>query len=71
MGFSGGSAVKNLPAMLEPKEMQSLIRKILWRRMATYSSNLAWRIPLTEEPGGLQFRFAESDTTEVIDLSFR
>ena len=22
--------------------------------MATYSSILAWRIPLTEEPGGLQ-----------------
>ena len=22
--------------------------------MATYSSNLAWRIPWTEEPGGLQ-----------------
>ena len=33
---------------------------------ATHSSILAWRIPLTEEPGGLQSidRVAESDMTE-------
>ena len=24
------------------------------KAMATYSSNLAWKIPWTEEPGGLQ-----------------
>ena len=31
------------------------VGKIPWRRkMATYSSILAWRIPWTEEPGGLQ-----------------
>ena len=36
--------------------------------MATYSSILAWRIPWTEEPGGLQsmvHRVTESDTTDV------
>ena len=27
----------------------------LEKEMATYSSILAWRIPWTEEPGGLQF----------------
>ena len=33
--------------------------------MATHSSILAWRIPWTEEPGGLQFMGSqESDTTE-------
>ena len=33
--------------------------------MATHSSLLAWRIPWTEEPGGLQsMDLAESDTTE-------
>ena len=33
--------------------------------MATYSSILAWRIPWTEEPGGLQYLGSqESDTTE-------
>ena len=32
--------------------------------MATHSSILAWRIPLTEEPGGLQSMGSqESDTT--------
>ena len=31
------------------------VGKIPWRRgMATYSSILVWRIPWTEEPGGLQ-----------------
>ena len=32
--------------------------------MATHSNILAWRIPWTEEPGGLQGH-TESDTTEV------
>ena len=35
--------------------------------MATRLSFLAWRIPWTEEPGGLQFmRHKELDTTDVI-----
>ena len=35
--------------------------------MATHSSILAWRIPWTEEPGGLQSIVGkESDTTEVL-----
>ena len=34
--------------------------------MATHSNILAWRIPWTEEPGGLQFMGSkELDTTEV------
>ena len=49
-GFSGGSAVKNLPAVQET-QVQSPSRKI---QMATHSSILAWEIPRTEEPGGLQ-----------------
>ena len=33
--------------------------------MATHSTILVWRIPWTEEPGGLQFMGSqESDTTE-------
>jgi len=33
---------------------------------ATHSSILAWKIPWTEEPDGLQsIRFEESDATEV------
>ena len=35
--------------------------------MATHSSVLAWRIPRTEEPGGLQSTgLQESDTTEQL-----
>ena len=30
--------------------------------MATHSSILAWRIPRTEEPGGLQFTGSQSRT---------
>ena len=54
MGFLGGSDVKNMPAMQETK-VQSLGRKDpLEKEMATHSSILAWRIPWTEEPRGLQ-----------------
>ena len=36
----------------------------LEKEMATHSSILAWTIPWTEEPGGLQFvGCKESDTT--------
>ena len=45
---------KNLPAMQETY-VQSLGQEdLLEKRMTTYSSILAWRIPWTEEPGGLQ-----------------
>ena len=38
--------------------------------MATYSSILAWRIPWTEEPDGLEaWGFKESDTTKQLTLS--
>ena len=33
------------------------------KEMATYSSILAWEIPWTEEPGGLDEVTKESDTT--------
>ena len=46
--------VKNLPAMQETR-----VRSLGWedpleKEMATHSSVLAWRIPWTEEPRGLQ-----------------
>ena len=38
--------------------------------MAPHSSTLAWKIPWTEEPGGLQSMGSlESDTTEPTSLS--
>ena len=46
--------VKRLPAMGETW-VQSLGQKDpLEKEMATHSSSLAWKIPLTEEPGRLQ-----------------
>ena len=46
--------VNNLPAMQET-QVQSLGQEdLLEKEMATPSSILAWRIPWTEEPGGLQ-----------------
>ena len=46
--------IKNLPAMQE-----TWVRSLGWedsleKEMATHFSILAWRIPGTEEPGGLQ-----------------
>ena len=46
--------VKKLPAMQETR-----VRSLGWedpleKGMATHSSILTWRIPWTEEPGGLQ-----------------
>ena len=46
--------MKNPPAMQET-QVQSLGQEdSLEEGMATHSSILAWRIPWTEEPGGLQ-----------------
>ena len=47
--------VKNLPAVQE-----TWVRSLGWedpleKGMAPHSSILTWRIPCTEEPGGLQF----------------
>ena len=57
MGLHGGSAVKNPPTMQELQETQ--VQSLDWEdtlaeSIATHSSILAWRIPWTEEPGGLQ-----------------
>ena len=46
--------VKNLPAMQETQVWSLGGEDTLEKRMATHSSMLAWRIPRTEEPGGLQ-----------------
>ena len=47
--------VNNPPAVQETF-VQSLGREDhLQKGMTTHSSVLAWRIPRTEEPGGLQF----------------
>ena len=46
--------VKRLPAMWETWVRSLGQEDPLEKEMATHSSILAWRIPWTEEPGGLQ-----------------
>ena len=53
--FSGGSAVKNLPVNSGDSGSIPGSGRSPGGGMATHSSFLAWRIPWTEEPGGLQF----------------
>ena len=53
MSFLGGSGVKNLPAKAEDTRHRGF-EGPLEKEMATLSSILAWEIPWTEEPGGLQ-----------------
>ena len=55
--FPTAQQVKNPPVMQETHKMR--VRSLgqedpLEEEMATHSSILAWRIPWTEEPGGLQ-----------------
>ena len=62
--------VKNPPAIWD-----SWVQSLGWedpleKEMATHSSILAWSIPWTEEPGGLQSTGCqESDMTEQLTLS--
>ena len=60
--------VKKSPAVQEPHKTwaQSLGQKDpLEEEIVTHSSTLAWRIPWTEEPSGLQsVGHKESDTAE-------
>ena len=47
--------VKNLPPMQETQVRSLGQEDPLEKGLASHSSILAWRIPWTEEPGGLQF----------------
>ena len=62
VSFPGGSVVKNLPVI-----QKTGVRSLHWedpleKEMATHSTILAWRIPWTEEPGGLQSTGSQSQT---------
>ena len=46
--------VKRLPTMRETQVQSLGWEELLEKEMATHSSILAWKIPWTEEPGGLQ-----------------
>ena len=54
LDFPRAQIVKNLPPMQETQVPSLGQEDPLEKGMATHSSILAWRIPWTEEPGGLQ-----------------
>ena len=65
--FPSGSAVKNSPAMQEIW-VQPLGQENPWEEeMATHSSIPAWRIPWTEESGGLQVHGVTMSQTWLSD----
>ena len=69
--FPGGSDGKKKSAYSAGNQVQSLGQEDpLEKGMTTHSSIPAWRIPWTEEPGGLwSMRHKESDMTERLTLS--
>ena len=57
------------PLAMQRTQVQSLGQEDpLQKEMATHSSILAWRIPWTEEPSGLQS--IESESPQQLTLSF-
>ena len=63
--------LKHLPAMWETWVRSLGGENPLEKEMATHSGILAWRIPWTEELGGLQSKgLKESDTTERLPFHF-
>ena len=60
--FPGGSVVKNMTANAGDSGQSLGQEGPLEKEMATYSSILAWRVPRTEEPGGLLSMESQSQT---------
>ena len=63
--------VKNLPAMWETWVQSLRCEDPLEEGIASHASILAWRIPWTEEPGGLYspWDHKELDMTEQLSLT--
>ena len=56
-GFLGGSVARNLLARQEAQVQSLGWEEPMEKGIATHSNILAWRIPWTEESGGLQSIF--------------
>ena len=54
--------VRSLPAMWETQVQSQDREDPLEKEMATHCSFLAWRVPWTEDPGGLQSLGSQSQT---------
>ena len=63
--------IKRPPAMQETQKIQVLSlgwEDPLEEEMATHSNILAWTIPRTEEPGGLQSKGSQGVPTERLSM---
>ena len=63
-GFPSGSVVRNPLAMQETRIWSLNQEDPLEKGMATHANILAWKIPWTEKPGGLQSMGSQRDITE-------
>ena len=71
--FPGGTSGEELACQF--RRLESWFRSLgqedpLEQGMVIISSILAWRIPWTEEPGGLQSIGSQSPTTEATNVYF-
>ena len=75
-GFPGGAVVKSPPANSGSSHLPMHLQETwvwslgwedpLGEEMATHSSILAWRIPWTKEPGGLQYMGSQKSQTRLM-----
>ena len=69
LSFPGGSAVNNRPASAGDMRLQVYClgqEDPLEKETATYASILAWDIPRTEEPDGLQSTGSQKDSDMTV-----
>ena len=66
-GFPGGSDGKKSTCNTEDSGLIPGLENLLEKEMATHSSILAWEIPWTEEPGGLQSTGIVKSLTRLSD----
>ena len=67
LSFPGGSVVKNPPAT-QVTQVRSLGHgDPMEKEIATHFSILAWIIPWTEEPGGLESTGSQKSWTQLSD----
>ena len=67
LGLPGGSVVKNPPTSAGEQGLALGKKDSLEKEMATHSSILAWKIPWTEEAGGLLSMGSQKSWTRLRD----
>ena len=66
-GVKRGSVVKNPPANAGDSGSIPGLEDLLEKEMVTHHSILAWKIPWSEEPGGLQSTGLQRSRTRLSD----